>query len=245
MGCTNCNNACDCHHECTSTCYDPCKETCGCEFELNAACVRYTKADLDCLDLPKGTNLEDIVEAINNKICNITNGSDGASAYEIAVENGFTGTEVEWLESLVATCGECFPQTVQYNEATLIDNSVEVNIGGWVDDANVATATPLAYTPFVFTATDSGDYEVVVQATCVMSDGNGQSVLFDLTVNSFYYPNSRSITSSPGKALYSNIVINQSNITLLAGQTLSLRFASTSPTNTQITNLKYKIVKIS
>lgn len=245
MGCTNCNNTCDCHHECTSTCYDPCKETCGCEFELNAACVRYTKADLDCLDLPKGTNLEDIVEAINNKICNITNGSDGASAYEIAVENGFTGTEVEWLESLVATCGECFPQTVQYNEATLIDNLSEVNIGGWVDDTNVGTATPLAYTPFVFTATDAGDYEVVVQATCVMTDGNGQSVLFDLAVNSFYYPNSRSITSSPGKALYSNIAINQSNITLLAGQTLSLRFASTSPTNTQITNLKYKIVKIS
>ncbi len=28
------------------------------------------------------------------------NGEDGKSAYEIAVENGFTGTEAEWLESL-------------------------------------------------------------------------------------------------------------------------------------------------
>jgi hypothetical protein len=245
MGCTNYNNTCNCHNECTSTCYDPCKETCGCEFELNAACVRYTKADLDCLDLPKGTNLEDIVEAINAKICNITDGSDGASAYEIAVENGFTGTEVEWLESLVATCGECFPQTVQYNEATLIDNTSEVNIGGWVDDTNIATATPLIYTPFVFTVASAGVYEVVLQATCVIIGGSSESVLFDLAVNSFYYPNSRSMTSSTGKDLYSNIVINQSNITLLAGQTLSLRFASTSPTDTQITNLKYKIVKTS
>ena len=28
------------------------------------------------------------------------NGSDGKSAYEIAVQNGFIGTEAEWLESL-------------------------------------------------------------------------------------------------------------------------------------------------
>lgn len=27
-------------------------------------------------------------------------GADGKSAYEIAVENGYTGTEAEWLESL-------------------------------------------------------------------------------------------------------------------------------------------------
>ena len=27
-------------------------------------------------------------------------GNDGASAYDIAVENGFSGTQAEWLESL-------------------------------------------------------------------------------------------------------------------------------------------------
>lgn len=29
-------------------------------------------------------------------------GNDGKSAYEVAVDNGFVGTEVEWLESLKA-----------------------------------------------------------------------------------------------------------------------------------------------
>lgn len=29
-----------------------------------------------------------------------TPGKDGKSAYDIAVENGFTGSQVEWLESL-------------------------------------------------------------------------------------------------------------------------------------------------
>jgi hypothetical protein len=33
---------------------------------------------------------------------NGTAGAPGASAYELAVENGFTGTEQEWLDSLAA-----------------------------------------------------------------------------------------------------------------------------------------------
>ncbi len=32
-------------------------------------------------------------------------GNDGKSAYEVAVENGFTGTEEEWLESLKGSGG--------------------------------------------------------------------------------------------------------------------------------------------
>lgn len=33
-------------------------------------------------------------------------GADGKSAYEVAVENGFEGTESEWLESLKGEQGE-------------------------------------------------------------------------------------------------------------------------------------------
>ncbi len=38
--------------------------------------------------------------------CAPTNGEAGKSAYEIAVENGFEGTEAEWLESLKGDKGE-------------------------------------------------------------------------------------------------------------------------------------------
>ena len=41
----------------------------------------------------------------------------GKSAYEIAVENGFEGTEMEWLESLK---GETPDLTGYYSEANLI-----------------------------------------------------------------------------------------------------------------------------
>ena len=37
-------------------------------------------------------------------------GDDGKSAYEIAVEKGFIGTEEEWLSSLVGPQGEQGPQ---------------------------------------------------------------------------------------------------------------------------------------
>lgn len=43
---------------------------------------------------------------------NIYKGEDGKSAYEIAVENGFEGTEEEWLESLhVTTDSELNPSS--------------------------------------------------------------------------------------------------------------------------------------
>ena len=43
---------------------------------------------------------------IDEKIASVHDGADGASAYEIAVENGYTGTEAEWLTSLKGQKGE-------------------------------------------------------------------------------------------------------------------------------------------
>jgi hypothetical protein len=40
-------------------------------------------------------------------------GSDGKSAYEIAVEKGFAGTEEQWLSSLVGADGAQGPQGIQ------------------------------------------------------------------------------------------------------------------------------------
>lgn len=54
-------------------------------------------------------NLYDYFAQIDNYIDELksggTQGPPGKSAYEIAVENGFEGTEQEWLESLVGPQG--------------------------------------------------------------------------------------------------------------------------------------------
>lgn len=48
---------------------------------------------------------EQIIEEIDKKASSIQDGADGDSAYEIAVKNGFTGSESEWLASLKGTDG--------------------------------------------------------------------------------------------------------------------------------------------
>lgn len=49
---------------------------------------------------------QQIVEELDEKAAGIQDGADGDSAYQIAVKNGFTGTEQEWLASLKGTDGK-------------------------------------------------------------------------------------------------------------------------------------------
>ena len=52
---------------------------------------------------------------------NLIKGTDGRSAYEVAVENGFTGTEAEWLESLK---GEFNPATETFDTLDTTDKTI-------------------------------------------------------------------------------------------------------------------------
>ena len=52
----------------------------------------------------------------NVGIRNGTDGNDGKSAYEIAIQNGYTGTEKEWLESLKGTDGATTVQTTKIDK---------------------------------------------------------------------------------------------------------------------------------
>lgn len=52
----------------------------------------------------------------NVGIRNGTDGNDGKSAYEIAIQNGYTGTEKEWLASLKGTDGTTTVQTTKIDK---------------------------------------------------------------------------------------------------------------------------------
>lgn len=54
-----------------------------------------------------------LLQKIDEKAESIQNGADGLSAYEIAKENGFSGTETEWLASLKGDRGETGLQGIQ------------------------------------------------------------------------------------------------------------------------------------
>jgi hypothetical protein len=57
-------------------------------------------------------------------------GADGLSAYEIAVKNGFEGTEQEWLDSLHGKDGDTPVKGVDY-----WTDEDKAEIKGYVDEA--------------------------------------------------------------------------------------------------------------
>lgn len=54
-------------------------------------------------------------------------GNDGKSAYEIALDNGFEGTEQEWLESLKAEVTEQDKQDIANMVLDALPNGDEVS----------------------------------------------------------------------------------------------------------------------
>jgi len=90
----------------------------------------------------------DIYTQIMSVIKRFENGSitygNGKSAYEIAVDNGFSGTEKEWLESLKGEA-DSFPScvtTTLYNSDWDTQNVLTVNVEG-VTENNVVVISPV------------------------------------------------------------------------------------------------------
>ena len=84
----------------------------------------------------------DLYTQLLKKIEEAGHGADGKSAYEIAVEHGYVGTETEWLASLKGEPGET-PDMSEYpktSEVTIIvEREIEAATGDFHSHANKAT----------------------------------------------------------------------------------------------------------
>lgn len=84
----------------------------------------------------------DLYAQLLKKIEEAGHGADGKSAYEIAVEHGYVGTEIEWLASLKGEPGET-PDMSEYpktSEVTIIvEREIEAATGDFHSHANKAT----------------------------------------------------------------------------------------------------------
>lgn len=70
----------------------PCEsQDLGCKFEVDASCVRYTNADLTCINTTQGDTLEKVLHRINTKLCYITQGTYLQTSTEPAGYNCSTG----------------------------------------------------------------------------------------------------------------------------------------------------------
>jgi hypothetical protein len=88
-------------------------------------------------------------------------GADGASAYDIAVENGFEGTEQEWLDSLVSSGSGADTGDITFVENTISsDTGDDIVIENKNDDGIVKASIRL----------DQGNEQVLIQAISSDSD---------------------------------------------------------------------------
>lgn len=104
MACDH-SQPCGCNQDELTTLPDPCDTTpCidgePCDEIIDCNCVRYNGAAIPQLDIEPGDSLCDIITDLIG-----LGGVPGASAYDIAVAEGFVGTEEEWLLSLVGQSG--------------------------------------------------------------------------------------------------------------------------------------------
>lgn len=242
MGCnqTPCNKQEECQ-EC---------QDCGCENFYDAACVRFNKKDLECIDKPAGTDLEQVIEAIDEKLCSTSNGEDGLSAYQIAISYGYEGTEEEWLESLSGDDCICENRVLYREDAIIEDFSSEGVVGNWTDLGDLVTCSPGTIAGYSYTVPTSGggNYEIMFQSTLRLTEGEGVAYTGGAAavyVNGVVQANSLTLETVSGTAVpYSSISMFLSNITLVATDVVEVRLALNNKARTSFLNSKLQIKKL-
>lgn len=120
----------------------------------------------DAADIIKG--LEEIVEENTeamSRINGFSDGVDGKSAYEIAVDSGFVGTPAEWLDSLKGEGGNAGKSAYQI----AVDNGYAGTEQQWVESLKGAKGDPGQ--DYVLTAQDKSDIAALVLAQLPTTQG--------------------------------------------------------------------------
>ena len=189
--------------------------------------------------------------------------ADGKSAYEIAVKNGFVGTEIEWLESLKGQDGDGVPNEIieeieqaKGNFPTLLDklNNMVIEGGGtpsnvilfedWTPGESVIigdTPTPGDTTAPILTITQGGNF--TNSKTVTMSVNEAAVIYYTLdgstpTTNSNVYTSPLTITATTTlKAFARDTAGNNSTLQTIVYTLSTPTPGDTTPPN-NVTNLQ-------
>lgn len=132
--------------------------------------VQVTYTGIDCT-----TKVEQTI--VKNYVVISDLGAPGASAYQIAVANGFVGTEEEWLESLksittLVTSG--FGENIEYDAPT---QTLTIDKYNWMDLARGYNVIPT-----LFSTTSTGTiYQYIYQTMTLY-----RFIATDLSEDAFY-----------------------------------------------------------
>jgi len=175
----------------------------------------------------------------------IPNGPDGAnglSAYEVALENGFVGTESEWLDSLVGPQGEQGPQGIPGEpgepgecdcEIVRYDASRSFEISG----------EPSAPAVTSFIATQDGLYEYFMLADVDFDEGN--EVDLSLRINGSQYSPivDRRVAANASPSIIPAVLF-ASQIPMTAGDILAVTAVKANIDSVFLINIIVKVTKI-
>lgn len=238
--CKKCNegcNSCTCTCNTYNTCEDPCAEQdCGCDFLVPTDCV-VTEEDYNCIGTVVGEKLKKVLSKIDEKLCDVTtpaDGVDGDSAYNIWINLGNTGTEQEFLDSLVAAC-DCESNEVLIKEEATIPNTLT---GSWGEVPTVITPVGFEYTvPVGEVGLYNIDYQCTVTDTVSINRVKAEIFVDGAPVSMGM--TAASLSKDNG---YQNIYLLCYNVYVLAGQTISLKLSSLETSGAFIQN-KFRIIK--
>ena len=134
MACDH-SQPCGCNQDELTTLPDPCDTTnCvgePCDQIIDCNCVRYTGADIPQMNINTGDPLCDVITSI--VALGGIPGTNGASAYEIWLADGNTGTEQDFLDSLKGDTGNTGAPGTNGNSGAKGNNGDNGDNGDYVE----------------------------------------------------------------------------------------------------------------
>ena len=179
--CNRCNECNPCDNDCR-------KVECGCKFEVDSACVRYTKGNLPCIGKPEGTPLEDIIEAIGERLCETGCDCEDSQVVVEAGENVTVGTREEDGVTTYTVNSECCCNNL-YLSLDPVESEVEgiympeiVVTGGTAPYTYKWTLQQTGGTNAIITNPTADNFQDVFASTGLMNPCNGPTSLFPCRV---------------------------------------------------------------
>lgn len=166
----------------------------------------------------------------------VPEGPRGLSAYQIWLAEGNTGTEQDFLDSLVGETGPAGVCECEENY-TLVYSSNEAL------QSDLPGLSPLynTMTNASFTVLETGNYEVLYVSEVIFEVN--ATVLVNIFINGIAVTNTlRTITGVTGLCIPMSVF--KTNIALTAGQIITLKCSSNFPGTAYLRNANLKICKL-
>ena len=139
-------------------------------------CLNYTQNQNLVSDPPASDLYVKREDGSWERVITVTKGTEGKSAYEVAVDEGYVGTEQEWLASLVGADGTTFTPSVS-----------SAGVLSWTNDGDKANPDPVdiaAAVPVSATVVASAIGDMTsAQAAQALEDLGGEPERFVVTIS--------------------------------------------------------------